>query len=129
MCELLDWTENGRVFRLVCRENRVGRFLVVSVRDVKGKSFRTFIPKGKGLVSGWSMLVDKLREVGVGCERKENDVFQKGKERAACSSSKVEEGNSYPSSRSSAAWEGGRDPLTPSLRWSRRRNGKCICRD
>ena len=39
-----NWKENGRVYSLVCRENEVGRFLSIVIKDVERKRFRVFIP-------------------------------------------------------------------------------------
>ena len=35
------------------------------VRDGEGKKHSIFFPEGKGLVNGWSILAEKLKEVGV----------------------------------------------------------------
>ena len=35
------------------------------VRDGEGKKHSIFFPEGKDLVNGWSILAEKLKEVGV----------------------------------------------------------------
>ena len=59
-----EWKEKDRIFRLECRSNRVGRYLICSVRDGEGKRHKIFIPEGKGLVRGWEVLAEKLQELG-----------------------------------------------------------------
>lgn len=60
-----DWKENGRDYRLDYQANGAGRFIYVSVKDVEGKRFKIFVPKRRGLVNEWSLLADKIREVGI----------------------------------------------------------------
>lgn len=60
-----DWKENGREYNLVCYENGTGRFLVVTIKDSEGKKFRVFIPEGNRLIKGWSLMVEKFRELGI----------------------------------------------------------------
>lgn len=43
----IDWQENGREYRMDCKKNDVGRSIVVFARDVEGKRFKIFIPKGR----------------------------------------------------------------------------------
>ena len=59
------WEEGGRKFRLECRSNEVGRFLLCSVRDVEAKKFCLVFPEGNGLVGGWFLFAKKLRALGV----------------------------------------------------------------
>lgn len=59
------WEEGGRKFRLECRANDAGRFLLCSVRDVEAKQYCLVFPEGRGLVGGWMLLAQKLRAVGV----------------------------------------------------------------
>ncbi|WKA01617.1 hypothetical protein VitviT2T_019888 [Vitis vinifera] len=47
------------------RTNEAGRFILCSVRDLEAKRFCLIFPKGKGLSTGWNILAEKLREVGV----------------------------------------------------------------
>ena len=61
----LVWEEEGRKYRLERRSNEEGRFLLYSVRDLEAKRFCLIFLEGKGLSGGWSILADKLREVGV----------------------------------------------------------------
>ena len=44
----LVWRENRRFFRLECKENKDGRFLLCSAKDVEGKKHRLFFPEGMG---------------------------------------------------------------------------------
>ena len=48
------WEEGGRKYRLECRSNDAGRYLLCSVRDLEAKRFCLVFPEGKGLVGGWS---------------------------------------------------------------------------
>ena len=59
------WEEGGRKFRLECRSNEAGRFLLYSVRDLEAKKYCLVFPEGKGLVGGWFLLAKKLRALGV----------------------------------------------------------------
>ena len=59
------WEEEGRKFRLECRSNEAGMFLLCSVRDLEAKRFCLIFPKGKGLVGGWFLLAHKLWALGV----------------------------------------------------------------
>ena len=43
----LVWRENGRLFRLECKENKDGRFHLCSAKDVEGKKHRLFFPEGR----------------------------------------------------------------------------------
>ena len=58
-----DWKEGKRIFKLGCGSNKAGRFLQCMVRDEEGKKHCIFFPAGKGLVNGWSILIEKLKEV------------------------------------------------------------------
>ena len=57
--------EGGRKYRLECRSNDAGRYLLCSVRDLEAKRFCLVFPEGKGLVGGWFMLAQKLRALGI----------------------------------------------------------------
>ena len=59
-----EWRKNGRSFRLECKENIAGRFLLCSVTDAKGKKHRLVFPEGKGFLNGWAMLAEKIRGLG-----------------------------------------------------------------
>ena len=59
------WEKRGRKFRLKCRSNEAGRFLLCSVRDVEAKKYCLVFLKEKGLVGGWLLLAQKLRALGV----------------------------------------------------------------
>ena len=59
------WRENERFFRLECRENNVGRFLLCSDTDVEGKKHRLFFLEGRGFLNGWALLAEKIRGLGL----------------------------------------------------------------
>ena len=59
-----EWRENGRYFRLESKENSTGRFLLCSVTDAEGKTHRLVFPEGKGILNGWTLLVEKIRGLG-----------------------------------------------------------------
>ena len=61
----LVWRENGRFFRLECKENKGGRLLLCSAKDVEGKKHRLFFPEGRGFLNGWALLAEKLRGLGL----------------------------------------------------------------
>ena len=61
----LVWRENGRFFRLECKENKDGRFLLCSAKDVDGKKHKLFFPEGRGFLNGWALLAEKLRGMGI----------------------------------------------------------------
>ena len=58
------WRENGRSFRLECKENNAGRFLLCSVTDGEGKKHWLVFPEGRGFLNGWTMLAAKIRGLG-----------------------------------------------------------------
>ncbi|RVX15844.1 hypothetical protein CK203_005809 [Vitis vinifera] len=68
------WKEEGRKFRMRCRSNEAGRFLLCPVRDVEAKKFCLVFPKGNGLVGGWFLLAKKLRALGVSTPTMWNSV-------------------------------------------------------
>ena len=59
------WEEGGRKYRLECRSNVAGRYLLCSVRDLEAKRFCLVFSEGKGLVGGWFILAQKLRALGI----------------------------------------------------------------
>ena len=61
----LVWRENGRFFRLECKENKDGRFLLCSAKDVDGKKHKLLFPEGRGFLNGWALLAEKLRGMGI----------------------------------------------------------------
>ena len=61
----LVWSEYGRFFRLECKENKDGRFLLCSAKDVEGKKNRLFFLEGRGFLNGWVLLAEKLRGLGI----------------------------------------------------------------
>ena len=86
------WEEGRRKYRLECRSNEAGRYLLCLVRDLEAKRFCLVFPEGKGLVGGWFLLAQKLRALGVstpalskgdlGTSNSEKDGYRvKGKEK------------------------------------------------
>ncbi|RVW34871.1 hypothetical protein CK203_078016 [Vitis vinifera] len=61
----LVWEEGGRKYWLERRSNKAGRFLLCSVCDLEAKRFCLIFLEGKGLIGGWNILAEKLRETGV----------------------------------------------------------------
>ena len=72
----LEWKETGRAYRLERRANVVGRFLQCSVRDREGKRHRIFVLEGRGLVRGWVLFEEKLRELRVKVSIEEKGFHQ-----------------------------------------------------
>ena len=60
----VEWWENGRRYRLESKKNAAGRFIQCSVADEEGKRHRLFFPEGSGLVSGWTLLGEALKDMG-----------------------------------------------------------------
>ena len=52
----IAWEEEGRKYRT---------FLLCSMRDIGRKSFSIAVPKGRGILGGWRLLLGKLRNLGV----------------------------------------------------------------
>ncbi|RVX00178.1 hypothetical protein CK203_026678 [Vitis vinifera] len=59
------WEDGGRKFRLECRTNDAGRFLLCSVVDSEAKRHCLVFPEGKGFLGGWALLAEKLRSIGI----------------------------------------------------------------
>ena len=59
------WEEGNRKYRLECRSNEAGRFILCSVRDIESKRYGIIVPEGKGQSLGWSSLAARLRGFGV----------------------------------------------------------------
>ena len=62
---VFDWKENGRSYSLVCREKDAKSFFLCLVTDADEKRRRLFFPKGKGLLKGWTLLVEALCDLGI----------------------------------------------------------------
>ena len=56
---------------MVHDENKSGCFIRLGVVDMENKNFSIFIPKGRGVVGGWTSMVDTLRRLGIDKEGKE----------------------------------------------------------
>ena len=59
------WEEDGRRSKMEKGSNQSGVFIRCSVRDYGGKSFNLMFPEGNGIVGGWRILAEKLRQLGV----------------------------------------------------------------
>ena len=62
--EGVEWRENGRRYSLELKENVAGRFIQCSVADDDGKRHRLLFPEGDGMVNGWTLLGEALRDMG-----------------------------------------------------------------
>ncbi|RVW55071.1 LINE-1 reverse transcriptase-like [Vitis vinifera] len=65
------WEENGRSYSLLRDANKGGCYLRLGVVDLESKRFSIFIPKGRGVKGGWSLMAKTLRNLGVVMDRKE----------------------------------------------------------
>ena len=59
-----EWKENGRFYKLESHKNDAGKFMSCLVIAGEGKRHKIFILEGWGLIKGWALLADKLRELG-----------------------------------------------------------------
>ena len=59
------WEEEGRRYIMEKGSNQAGSFIRCLVRDLVGKSYNLMFPEGKGVVGGWRILAEKLRQLGV----------------------------------------------------------------
>ena len=66
------WRENGRIFRLECRENNARRFLLCSAIDAEGEKHMLFFSEGRGFLNGWALLAEKIRGLGLKPSRRKN---------------------------------------------------------
>ena len=76
---VFEWKENGRSYRLVCRENAVGGFIFCSIMDVDGKRHRLFFLEGKGLIKGWALLAEVLRGLDTKTNTEEKRQYREAK--------------------------------------------------
>ena len=91
------WRENERSFRLECKENNAGRFLLCYATDVEGKKHMLFFPEGRGFLNGWALLAEKIRGSGLKPLQEEKPMRnatveptkEVGKERKCLSKNKV----------------------------------------
>ena len=60
-----EWRENGRFYKMESHRNDAGNYMSCLVTDGEGKRHKIFIPEGRGLIKGWVVLADKLREFGI----------------------------------------------------------------
>ena len=86
------WEDGGRKFRLECRTNDVGRFLLCSVVDSEAKRHCLVFPEGKGFLGGWALLAEKLRSIRILSrdETREADISQKTENKVGASKGKKE---------------------------------------
>ena len=59
------WEEEGRRYKMEKCSNQAGVFIRCSVRDSGGKSYSLMFSEGKGVVGGWRMVAENLRQLGV----------------------------------------------------------------
>ena len=78
------WEEEGRRYIMEKGSNQVGGFIRCSVRDLGGKSYNLMFPEGKGVVGGWRILAEKLRQLGV---RSSEEAQREEKQRKSSSKS------------------------------------------
>ena len=71
----LVWKEEKRSFRLECRSNKAGRFLLCEIRDGEGKKHSLIFPKGNDFTKGWYCLADKLEELGINGKQEEKSAL------------------------------------------------------
>ena len=69
--EGVKWWENGRRYSLELKENVAGRFIQCLVADEDGKRHRLLFPEGDGMVNGWTLLGEALRDMGFKVSRGE----------------------------------------------------------
>ena len=62
---------------LESKGNEAIKFLLCSIIEGEGKRQKIFIPKWRGLIRGWALLVEKLRVLGI---RGKTNVCLRGKE-------------------------------------------------
>ena len=59
------WEEDGRRYKMEKGSNHSGVFIRCSVRDIGGKYYNLMFPEGNGIVGGWRILAEKMRQLGV----------------------------------------------------------------
>ena len=59
------WEEDGRRYKMEKGSNQSGVFIRCSVRDYGGKNYILMFPEGNGIVGGWKILAEKMRQLGV----------------------------------------------------------------
>ena len=59
------WEEDGRRYKMEKGSNQSGVFIRCSVRDYGGKNYNLMFPEGNGIVGGWKILAEKMRQLGV----------------------------------------------------------------
>ncbi|KAL6343750.1 hypothetical protein AAG906_027520 [Vitis piasezkii] len=61
---IVERSRDGRKFKVEIRENGVGRYILCSIIVVESKRFCLVVPEGKGLLGGWVLFAEKLRDLG-----------------------------------------------------------------
>ena len=74
-----SWEDGGRRFKLECRVNEAGRFLLCSVVDSDAKRHCLVFPEGKCFLEGWALLADKLRSLGISTRDEPKEVSESSK--------------------------------------------------
>ena len=79
------WEEDGRRYKMEKGSNQAGVFIRCSVRDYGGKNFILMFPEGNGIIGGWKILAEKMRQLGVRSsdeiQREEKDEKTKREEK------------------------------------------------
>ena len=74
--ESVEWWENGRRYSLELKENVAGRFIQCSVADEDDKRHCLLFPEGDGMVNGWTLLGEALRDMGFKVSREKKESQQ-----------------------------------------------------
>ena len=90
-----SWEDGGRKFKLECRANEAGRFLLCSVVDSDAKRHCLVFPEGRGFLGGWTFLAEKLRSLGISTCDEPSEVFASSKTENKDGDSKGKKENSY----------------------------------
>ena len=89
------WEDGGRKFRLECRTNDAGRFLLCSVVDSEAKRHCLVFPEGKGFLGGWALLVEKLHSIGIFSRDESREAYTSQKTESKVGASKGKKEKSY----------------------------------
>ena len=90
-----SWEDGGMRYKLECRANEAGRFLLCLVIDSDAKRHCLVIPEGKCFLEEWTLLAEKLRSLGVSTCDELREVFASSKAESRDGDSKGKKGKSY----------------------------------
>ena len=54
-----------QILQMESHINDAGNYMSCAVTNGEGKRHKIFIPEERGLIKGWVVLADKLRELGI----------------------------------------------------------------